>query len=108
MRHDVMDVPGEGEPVLVTGRLLPGLPLAAPFCHPFAPEPCALPQEHQDGQPRGAGEGPEQPGLITAENDTATSAAPHAPATAQVCQRLPAAAENTMASASDRNTGPHA
>ena len=39
MRHDVVDVAGKGEAVLITGRLLPGLPLPAPFGHAFAPEP---------------------------------------------------------------------
>ena len=43
MRNDVVDVPGESQPVLVAGCLFAGLLLAAPLRHPFAAQPDPLP-----------------------------------------------------------------
>jgi hypothetical protein len=61
---DVVDVPGERQPVLVPGGLFAGLVLAAPFRHPLGAQPHALPQQHKNGQPRGAGKRPDQGELV--------------------------------------------
>ena len=66
MGDDVVDVAGKCQPVFVPGRLFAGLVLAAPFRHPFAPQPHPLPHQHENGQPRRAGECPDQAELVAA------------------------------------------
>ncbi|KQR67153.1 hypothetical protein ASF98_09315 [Arthrobacter sp. Leaf337] len=66
MRHNVMDIPGQGEPVFVPGGQLPGLALPPPFGHALVAEPGTLPQQHQDHQPGRSGDGADQGAFVPA------------------------------------------